>query len=68
MELKIKKVTDKLNLDVEGQWNCNSSTNCRVANYTDGPSIPTTGGSAIEMGCISRITGYSYTTQGWSIF
>lgn len=68
MELKIKKVSDKLNLDVEAQWNCNSSTNCYgPVSYSDGPPPPVTGPGAIYV-CASRVTAYGYSTEGWSIF
>lgn len=69
MNLKINKITDKLDLDVEAQWNCNSSTHCRVAQYTNtyDDVIHAVGGSAISI-CLVLFSGYVYTTSGWSIF
>lgn len=69
MELKINKITDKLDLDVEAQWNCNSSTHCLVAQYTNTYNdVPhAVNGSAIWV-CMVSFAGYVYTTSGWSIF
>lgn len=71
--MKINKIKDKLDFDVEARWNCNSSTHCKTKNYTNKYVAPDkiANGPAIRLvRCSSPIwTGtYTYSTSGWSIF
>lgn len=63
--MEIKKVNDKLDFDVETQWNCNSATHCKTRNNK--PSVEVANGSAITV-CEKGEVSYTYSTSGWSIF
>lgn len=69
--MKIEKIDDKLDFDIEAQWNCNSSTHCKVKNYTNkNTAPPVVGGGAISVSCTNpKWDGtYRYSTSGWSVF
>lgn len=71
--MKISKIEEKLDFDVEARWNCNSSTHCKTKNYTNKykqPTTPANGPAIVFVTCSSPIwTGtYTYSTSGWSIF
>lgn len=71
MKLQVEKVNDKLDLDVEAQWNCNSSKHCKTKKYTNKASDASkpAGGAAITVNsCNKTFVGTVYSTSGWSIF
>jgi hypothetical protein len=70
--MKINKIENKLDFDVEARWNCNSSTHCKTKKYTNKYiENKVANGPAIKLAiCSAPIwTGtYTYSTSGWSIF
>lgn len=65
--MKINKINDKLDFDVEVQWSCHSYGDCKTKIMTNkAPNV--VGGPAVYV-CNSKWTGkYKYSTSGWSIF
>lgn len=62
--MEIKKVNDKLDFDVEVQWNCNSARHCVF--YTNKPFVEVVNGPAIYV-CQKGTKIPKYSTSGWSI-
>lgn len=62
--MEIKKVNDKLDFDVEVQWNCNSSRHCVY--YSNQAVVPVVNGGAIYV-CTKGKKQPHYSTSGWSI-